>query len=147
MPVLLRRLQWTLSQNSHSQEDMTPFLQSQIPTAQRCQSLSPVMRPLTQKESPCFMSTTSSLIMAFPKRSFLIEMSVLYRNSHQNSAVFLTSNRTSAWHITLKQMEQVSEPIKHLNSICVSFAVLNTTTGTHGSHLPNTPRTLGLLQP
>jgi len=139
--------EWISSLNSHNQVDMTLFLQLQTLTAPKCQYSSPVTRPLTQKESPYSMSIMSFLTIAFPKRSFLTEMSASYQSSHQNSATFLTSNGTSVQHTTLKQMEQAKEPIKHLNNTCMSSAAPNRTIGTHGFCSPNIPRIRGPQQP
>jgi len=84
--------------------------------------------------------------MAFPIKSSWTVTSALYQNSQQNSVIFSTSIRTSAQHITLKQMEQEKEPIKPWSNISEYSVEHNRTTGTHGYHLLSTPRTYGHLQ-
>jgi len=143
MPALLRQSQWTSSQNSHNQEVTTPFSQSQTQTVQKRQSLSPVTRPLTQKELPYYTLITSFPTTAFPGRSSQTEMSVSYRNSHRNFVGSSASNRTSVQHITLKQMEQAKEPIKRSNNIYMSSVAPSKTIGMHGSHLLSIPKTHG----
>jgi hypothetical protein len=44
-------------------------------------------------------------------------------------------------------MELVKEPTKPLSNICKFSVAHNKTTGMNGSHLHNTPRTPGHLQP
>jgi len=122
---------------------MTPFSQSRTQTAQKHQSSSPVIRPLTQKESPYYTSITSFPTTAFPRKSSQTEMSASYRNSHRSFVGSLVSNRTSVQHITPKQTEQAKEPIRCSNNIYMSSVAPNKTIGTHGSHLLSIPKTHG----
>src|SRR6267378_1445900 len=85
---------------------------------------------------------------ASPTRSYQTEMSASHQNSHRSFVGSLTSNRTSARHITLRLMGLAKEPINHWSNTSEYSAALNRTTGTHGSPSLNMSKTLGpLLRP
>src|SRR6266581_3638057 len=122
---------------------MTRSSPSQTRTALKRPSSSPVKRPLTQKESPSYSSYIWYRTMESPRRSSLTETLDSPPSSRQNFVASSTFDKTSAQHITPKQMAPVSALTNHSNSTSTCSAERNRTTGTLGYHLHNTPRTLG----